>query len=203
MQRFGCDEGRFTLDVDVNPFSSYNSHHFFGVVLRYENDDNFYAVDIRADGYVRFSKVLNGAMEAMTPWTRTQAYNAGGTNHLRIVAPGNEFVLYLNDRRVLAVPEVSFVKGDIGVFAGTDGEPGTWVSFDNIVVRAIPANTLLDPRTEKAKSYDQVQRIGLSFLGAIGAYISFSQGWDFAGCGFSAASLYELLSDTDHLIRVK
>jgi|GEM_PF-3250004 hypothetical protein len=203
MQRFGCDEGRFTLDVDVSPFSSYNSHHFFGVVLRYEDDDNFYVLDIRADGYVRFSKVLDGTMETMIPWTRTQAYNAGGTNHLRVIAPGNKFVLYLNDRRVLVVPEVSFVKGDIGVFAGTESEPGTWVSFDNIVIRAIPPNTLLDPRTENAKNYDQIEKIGLSLLGAVGSYISFSQGWDLAGYGFSAATLYELLSDTKHLMRVK
>ena len=203
MQRFCCDEGRFVLDLDISPFASYNPHHFFGVVLRYEDDNNFYALDIRADGYIRFTKVMNGTIEAVVSWRRTLAYNTGETNHLRVVAPGNKFVFYLNDRRVLAVSEVSFVKGDVGVFAGTDEELGTWVSFDNIVTRAIPPNTLLDPRTERTKDFERVERVGLAMLSALGAYISFSEGYDFLGYGFTAAGLYELLSETTHLIQVK
>ncbi len=203
MQRFCCDEGRFVLDLDISPFSSYNARHFFGVVLRYEDDNNFYALDVRADGYIRFTKALDGRLETVVPWRRTAAYEPGEINHLRVIAPGNKFVFYLNDRRILSVPEVSFTKGDVGVFAGTAEESGTWVAFDNLAIRAIPPNTLLDPRTERTKEFERVERIGLAILGAVGAYASFSEGYNFFGYSFTAAALYELLSESAHLIQVE
>jgi len=203
MQRFCCEEGRFVLDVDISPFTSYNEKHFFGVVLRYEDDDNFYAFEVRADGYVRFTRVIDGVWETLADWQRTVAYDPGEKNHLRVIAPGNRCVFYLNDRRVLRVREVSFLKGDIGLFAGTTGEPGTWVFFDNLTVRAIPPNTLLDPRSERTKEYEYAERFGLALLGGAAGLWSFSQGYDFLGFIFTAESLYELFSDSTHLIVVE
>jgi hypothetical protein len=203
MQQFPCDLGRFVLDVEFAAHASYTAQYYQGVILRYEDDDNFFAVDIRSDGYLRFVKVVEGHWETVRGWRRAIGYVPGNANRLRIVAPGNQFVIYLNGNRICRVHEVSFRKGDIALFAGTNDGNSHSVTFDNLRIREIPPQTVLDPRTVRSQEIELAQRTALTLLTGAGAAVSFLEGYDAIGFAFAAGALYGLLSDSTHIVYVE
>ena len=203
MQRFPCDLWRFALDVEFAAHSSYTDQYYQGVILRYEDDDNFYAVDVRGDGYLRFVKVADGHSETLRSWRRAIGYRPGETNRLRIVAPGNEFVVYLNGNRLCRVYEVSLRKGDVALFAGTSGGNSQSVTFDDLIIREIPADTALDPRSLHTQQIELAQRAAATLLTGAGAVISFAEGYEALGFGLAAGALYSLLADSTHIVYVE
>jgi hypothetical protein len=203
MQQFACGLGRFALDVEITPHVSYTDQYYQGVILRYQDDDNFFAVDLRADGYVRFVKVVEGVWETVRGWRRAVGYREGATNRLRIIAPGNKFVIYLNGHRILTAREVSFRKGDIALFAGTQNGRGHSVSFDNLSIRAIPPDTVLDPRTVAAQEIELAIRTAAVLATGAGSAIAFMEEREPIGFAFAAAALYYLFGDSTHILHVE
>jgi len=203
MQQLPCDLGRFVLDVEITPHAAYTEGYYQGVALRYADDDNFFAVDLRADGYIRFVKVVEGVWETVHGWRRATGYEPGASNRLRIVAPGNRFIVYLNGHRLLSVREVSFRKGDVALLAGTTTGRGHSVSFDNLTLRAIPPGTVLDPRTVGAQRIELAQRTAAALLFGAGALVGILEDADAAGFAFAAGMLASIFADTTHVLYVE
>ncbi|UCF10687.1 MAG: hypothetical protein JSW65_03150 [Candidatus Bipolaricaulota bacterium] len=203
MQQFACGLGRFALDVEITPHVSYTDQYYQGVILRYQDDDNFFAVDLRADGYVRFVKVVEGVWETVRGWRRAIGYRTGARNRLRIIAPGNRFVVYLNGHRILTAREVSFRKGDVALFAGTQDGRGHSVSFDNLSIREIPPGTVLDPRTVAAQEVELAIRTASVLALGAGSVIGFMEEREPIGFAFAAAALYALFGDSTHILHVE
>ena len=66
----------------------------------------------------------------------SKAIEAGSAiNHLRAECVGETLTLYVNGQLVAQVRDLDFPVGDVGLFAGTYGAPGTDIRFDNFVVR--------------------------------------------------------------------
>jgi len=202
LKPFGASYERCVIDLDAIPRSTGSSEHSFGVFVRYREPGDHYCVEIRTDGYVRFTRTVDGAFEPLTPWRRTVALREGERNALRVILPGNRVVAYLNGRKILDEEEVSFVDGDVGVFAKSYDEPGTWTAFDNIEIRPIGANFVLDPRSEQAKDIEQFERVGMAALSSVAAYIAARENLPDVSTGLLAISLYELLRPSDHLLEV-
>ncbi|MCK6628411.1 MAG: hypothetical protein L6R45_24955 [Anaerolineae bacterium] len=107
----------------------------YGVILRYQDDDNFYSFEISGDGYYTFGKAVDGQYYSIIPWRESTAINLGqAANMLRVEAVGRDFTFYINDELVDAAIDAQFSQGDIGLLAGTYEEAGTHVSFDNLKV---------------------------------------------------------------------
>jgi hypothetical protein len=117
VRSFDVEAGRYAIDLDVIPRSVGRSDHAFGVIFRYANELNYYSIELRTDGYVRLSRMIEGDYEPVTQWSRTRSLTHGVRNHLRVVVPGNKVIVYLNGVRILVEEEVSFAKGLFGVFA--------------------------------------------------------------------------------------
>lgn len=138
-----CDDEyrNFILDVDVTAHDGpINGNYAFGVILRNnESDDEFYAFMIGADGYYNFSYYYLGEFVEDYPilnWTIIREIKQGRTtNHLRIVAMGDQFELYVNDVLVGLVRDGTIRSGSIGFITKTFESPGQVdVSFDNLVI---------------------------------------------------------------------
>lgn len=114
----------------------------YGVICRYQNEQNFYVFLISGDGYYAIGKYQSGN-DQITYLTENGQYqysdviNQGvATNRIRASCVGNELSLAVNGLPLFTTTDPTFVSGDVGLGVSTL-EPGTAVvQFDDITVLA-------------------------------------------------------------------
>jgi hypothetical protein len=125
-----------SVEVDATKTSGPDNNGF-GVVCRFQDNDNFYYFMVSSDGYQVIGMYQGGdkkylSAEKMQP---TDALTAGdATNHVRGDCVGSTLTLYANGQQLSSVTDTSFASGDIGLIVGTFDEPNVAVAFDNFVV---------------------------------------------------------------------
>jgi hypothetical protein len=130
--------GDFTFDVDAVQVDGPDDNGY-GVIVRYVDDRNFYRLDISGDGYFDVLKYKAGTWIKIQDWTESPAIHQGATtNHLRVVAQGNQFTFSVNDQIVKTFTDDDFRQGDIGLSVGTFFDhAGVHVAFDNLIVTGV------------------------------------------------------------------
>lgn len=132
----GLSFGDVSIAVDTNKVGG-DDDNDFGVICRYQDNQNFYFFLISSDGYYGIGKMINGeqswiGVEAMPP---SELINKGNTtNQLRATCVGSKLTLYVNDQYVDEQEDSALASGDVGLMAGTFTSPGTDIMFDNFVV---------------------------------------------------------------------
>lgn len=114
----------------------------YGLICRYQNEDNFYVFLISGDGYYTIGKYQSGSenvqyLTADDQFQQSDAINTGvASNEMQVSCVGNELSLEVNGIPLLTVTDPTFVTGDIGLAAGTlQAETGV-IEFDNVQVTA-------------------------------------------------------------------
>lgn len=112
----------------------------YGVLIRMDEDDHFYAFSISGDGYARVARFEDGAWNVLGPdWTPVEAIRQGtATNHLEVIAEGTAFEFRVNEAVVAQVEDETLQRGHLGLYAGAFGEGGVMVAFDNLTVEPVP-----------------------------------------------------------------
>ncbi len=130
--------GDFVLDVDATQVAGPNDNTY-GVIFRYQDDRNFYRLDISGDGYFAVLKRKDGAWSKLQDYATTPAVKQGNmTNHLQVIAKGNQFTFNVNGQIVKTFSDNDFPNGNVGVTAGTlSNEPGAQIAFDNVAVSEV------------------------------------------------------------------
>jgi hypothetical protein len=110
----------------------------FGVICRYQDENNFYFFTISSDGYYGIAKIVDGAeymvgMEELEV-DETAIKSGETTNLLRVECIGETLTLYANGKKLAEVSDADFAAGDIGLIASTYDELGTDILFDNLIV---------------------------------------------------------------------
>lgn len=112
----------------------------YGVVCRYQNEENFYVFLISGDGYYSIGKYQAGAEEVLYlteggQFVQSDVINQGeARNTLEISCVGPELSLAVNGLPLVTVTDPTFVTGDIGLAASTL-QPGTLrIAFDDVRV---------------------------------------------------------------------
>ena len=112
----------------------------YGLMCRLSYDTNeAYMFLITSKGYYGIAKWTNLKLELLgnTDYGFSDAiFTDERENHLRAECIGNQLSLSVNGQRLLEVSDNTLVKGDVGFAAGTTGESGTDILFDNLVVYA-------------------------------------------------------------------
>lgn len=109
----------------------------YGILCRWRDNNNFYFMVISSDGYYGIGKLSNGhqtliGKDKMLP---SEVINQGlSSNHLRVDCVGDSLSLYVNGEHLISVIDTDFTYGDVGLLAGTFGEPGTDILFSNFSV---------------------------------------------------------------------
>jgi hypothetical protein len=69
-------------------------------------------------------------------WTASEALvqGIGNTNHLQVTAEGADMAFYANGKLLQEIEDQTFARGKLGLDAGTFGQSGLRVLFDNFVV---------------------------------------------------------------------
>ena len=132
----GRSFGDVRVEVDATKAGGPDDNDF-GLICRYQDTGNFYAFLISSDGYFAIMKVSQGNSEMLGTdgMELAEAVRKGGTtNHIRGDCVGNQLTLHVNGQRVHSVNDSTFSSGDVGLLAGTYGESGTDIHFDNFFV---------------------------------------------------------------------
>lgn len=131
--------GDIVIDVDATKIGGPDDNDF-GVICRYTEANStfsFYYFLISSDGFAVIGRVLDGdqqyiSAEAMMP---ADGINLGAaTNHIRAECIGQNLKIYANGTLVAEATDSYLTSGDVGLMAGTFGEPGVDILFDNFVV---------------------------------------------------------------------
>ncbi len=129
------------ITVDARQVDGPNDNAF-GVICRYQNEENFYLFLISGDGYYMIGKYQSGSnqiqyLTGAGEFVASDVINQGvAINQIRASCVGNQLTLSVNGIQLDSVTDPTFVTGDVGIGASTF-EPGTAViEFDDFRVLA-------------------------------------------------------------------
>lgn len=130
--------GDFVLDVDATQSDGPNDNSY-GVIFRYVDDRNFYRGDISGDGYFAVFKRKDGQWTKVQDYLETPAVKQGqATNHLQVIAKGNQFTFNVNGQTVKTFSDGDFPNGNVGVTAGSlFDNAGVRIAFDNLTANEV------------------------------------------------------------------
>ena len=124
--------GDFTMSIDPQLVEPADAS--YAVVFRRVDADNFLRLTVDLDSkQAILSKVVDGKLIDLTPWTRVPWLRQTGVNRTAIRCVGSEIKASINGLTVAQVHDDTFSAGEFGYSAGTWGESAT-VTFDNILV---------------------------------------------------------------------
>ena len=108
----------------------------YGIICRYQDVSNFYALVVRSDGYAAIrKKYLGGSFEYLAGWVEIGGLNQGdGINHFTVECIGDRLTLYVNQEKVLEIFDSDILSGDVGLIAGTFSSTSIEILFDDFIV---------------------------------------------------------------------
>jgi serine/threonine-protein kinase len=109
----------------------------FGLVCRYNDDENFYFLVISSDGFYGIGKLSDSVTTLLGEQNMqySQIIHQGETvNIIRADCIGSTLTLYANGTRLAEAYDSDLSEGEPGLIAGTFGTPGTNIVFDNFLV---------------------------------------------------------------------
>ncbi len=131
--------GNFRLAVEATQISG-PADNEYGVLVRMQDDQHFYAFSVSGDGYVRAARYNGASWIILGPdWSESDAVNQGeATNVLELEVTGATFIFRVNGTQVLQIEDATYAQGDIGLYAGTFSEGDVVITFDNLEVEPLP-----------------------------------------------------------------
>lgn len=112
-----------------------------GIVARYQDNDNYYAFLVSADGYYAILHFVDGQLTWDQQWEfdgLTGVRMGMASNQLRLLAQGRLLRFYVNGALRAVVQDALWQEGQMGLFAGVFDEPGVQVAFDKWRVWSLP-----------------------------------------------------------------
>ena len=132
---------RFTdahIEVDAIKVSGGDDNDF-GIICRYQDQDNFYGFLISSDGYYGISQRKNKDHRIISPegkmlYSEDVIHKGAASNRIGADCIGNKLALYVNGKKLVEVENSDFAAGDVGLIAGTLDAPAVEIRFDNFRV---------------------------------------------------------------------
>lgn len=112
-------------------------NNLYGVVCRFQNSENFYALMISSDGYYGIFKRFDGqqSMVGQSHMDFSATIQTGdGINDIKAICQGDYLALFVNETRLIQVRDDSLRFGDVGMIVGNLEEAGVNILFDDFVV---------------------------------------------------------------------
>ena len=127
----------FALEVDATLLAG-STESTCGVLFRVAGPDQFYRFDITGNGLFMVERYDEGGgwTRLTDDWQESALLHQGvnATNRLGVLAVGGTFNFYANGELLLQLADARYSGGTIALDAGTYGQPGLRVAFDNLVV---------------------------------------------------------------------
>lgn len=112
-------------------------NNLFGLLCRFQDEQNFYSLVISSDGYFGIFKKLAGVqtlVDLPQMGFSEVIKRDGQPNEIMAVCQGDQLALLVNETKLLQVTDSSLSYGDVGVIVGNLSEPGADILFDYFIV---------------------------------------------------------------------
>ena len=132
----GRSYGNVSIEVDAAKVDGPEDNDF-GLMCRYQDENNFYFARAASDGYYTIGKYAEGQLKFFLEdeWAITNVIKTGNsTNHLRLDCVGDKISFYINGNLMAEVSDDDFPTGDLGLIAGSYNTGGVEFAFDNFIV---------------------------------------------------------------------
>lgn len=106
----------------------------YGVICRYQDEDNFYGLEISEDGYFSIWKRENGEMVTLNEWTASNLIVADRSLRVMAACVNNHLMLGVDGELLADVTDDSFKSGKFGMLVGTFDTGDLTIAFDNFTV---------------------------------------------------------------------
>jgi hypothetical protein len=128
------DYSNVLVNVDVNiEQTAFDGD--IGVLCRYVDSDNYYALEVSEDGYYSIWKRVNGEVVYLVEWTSSDLVPVDGSSFvLNASCDGAQLTVGINGEVLAQATDTDFATGYVGLTAGTWENGGLVVSFDNFEV---------------------------------------------------------------------
>ena len=124
----------FVLEVSARQASG-APENSYGVLLRYVDEGNFYRFDLTGDGSYAVLKLEQGEWQTLVDWQGSAHVRPlGEVNRIQAVCQGTRMTFYVNDQMLDSVEDITFERGDVGLFVSTFAEPDVEVEFDDLEI---------------------------------------------------------------------
>lgn len=133
----------FYLEVSVEPSLCRGADNF-GLLFRSLSEWNTYRFAISCEGQIRIERVRNGSVYPLKDWAPGEMLLPANTRTMRLglLAAGEEFRFFIDDIYQFSVRDPIFTSGQVGLFARSTGETALTVSFQDMAVWAVDAESV-------------------------------------------------------------
>lgn len=110
--------------------------NMYGVICRYQDNDNFYFLTITSTGYASIHKFLQGELILIGSVLNSPSDAILGGNSPNIIHAEciqNTLTISANGEKLLDAEDGDIPSGDVGLIVGTYDEPGVDILFDDFV----------------------------------------------------------------------
>jgi hypothetical protein len=122
------------IDVDVSMWQAAGDGDY-GMICRYQDNENFYGLEISEDGYYAIWKYSGGEYYSLVDWRfSSQLAEISSSAHLTATCSGDLLALSVNGEWLAEVRDSEFTSGDAGLIGGTWTIAPLVIRFDNFVV---------------------------------------------------------------------
>jgi hypothetical protein len=125
------------IDVDAQKNAGPDENDF-GIICRYQDEQNFYFFIISTDGYYSIKKIFNGEENWVGMDDRgfndTVIKLGSSLNHITAKCYGSSLTLSVNGIVLADVNDTDLSLGDVGLIAGSYENPGVDILFDKFLV---------------------------------------------------------------------
>jgi hypothetical protein len=134
----GLKVGEVRIEVDARRIGG-TENNLYGVICRYQDDDNFSFLTASSDGFAGIGEYRDGRRELLSGDAMLPVASIapdGLSNHLAAECLMDTLRLYVNGALAASVDSASQAsEGDVGLIVGSYLEPGVELAFDNFSVR--------------------------------------------------------------------
>jgi hypothetical protein len=106
-----------------------------GLLVRYQNERNFYLFNVAANGFYNLERFDNGTWQTIINWTPSSAIRGEGQpNTLRVVTSDDRIGLFVNGIWLEEARDRAFASGQVGLAVKTFERGGATVTFTDLLI---------------------------------------------------------------------
>ncbi|HEY0680952.1 MAG TPA: hypothetical protein VGD45_01335 [Steroidobacter sp.] len=131
-----------SIQADIRPRALDGNDRWVGLVVRYQDANNYYYVTARSRGILELKKIVNGVFTSLS--AVGMPFQLGRNYRIGLQAIGTRIAIFENGRKITEVTDDSLTHGSAGFMSYKMA-----ADFDNVVLSPTPLLALLDDNFER------------------------------------------------------